>query len=47
MLEKIEDIPYCDVFYPSQTEFKDFSGYLDKVTKIAKSGIFKVIYLIY
>ena len=42
MLNSIRDIPYCEVFYPSWSEFQDFSGYLDKVSLIAKSGIFKV-----
>jgi hypothetical protein len=38
----IEEIPFCETFNPTWTEFKDFSGYLEKVSKIAKSGIFKV-----
>lgn len=38
----LEEIPFCDSFNPTWTEFKDFSGYLEKVSKIAKSGIFKV-----
>jgi hypothetical protein len=42
MSESFKDIPYCEVFYPSALEFKDFSGYIGKVTKIAKSGVFKV-----
>jgi hypothetical protein len=38
----IEDIPFCETFHPTWSEFQDFSSYLDKVTKIAKAGIFKV-----
>jgi hypothetical protein len=37
-----EQIPYCDVFYPSSKEFKDFTKYIEKCSKITKSGIFKV-----
>lgn len=39
----LEEIPYCDIFYPSWEEFADFSSYVEKCTKSAKSGIFKVI----
>ncbi len=44
MLNTLEKIPHCDIFRPSTKEFQDFSGYLEKVTKQAKSGIFKVGY---
>lgn len=39
----LEEIPFCDVFYPTQQEFSDFQGYLEKCVTKAKSGIFKVI----
>jgi hypothetical protein len=38
----LEDIPFCDTFHPTWSEFQNFSEYLEKVTKQAKSGIFKV-----
>lgn len=37
-----EEIPYCEVFHPTNQEFSDFAGYLEKITRISKSGIFKV-----
>jgi hypothetical protein len=37
-----EDIPECDVFYPNKQEFANFQGYVEKIQKIAKSGIVKV-----
>ena len=43
MSNSIEDIPYCDVFHPTMEEFENFSEYMEKITKLAKSGIFKVI----
>ncbi len=42
MSNSIEDIPFCDVFHPSAEEFENFSEYLEKATKLADSGIFKV-----
>jgi len=42
MSNSIEDIQYCDVFHPTMEEFENFSEYMEKITKIAKSGIFKV-----
>ena len=38
----LENIPYCDVFYPSDEEFKCFEKYVEKCEKQAKSGIIKV-----
>ncbi len=42
MQTSFEDITHCDIFYPKWNEFQNFSEYLEKVSKIAKSGIFKV-----
>ncbi len=42
MMNSFEDIKFCDTFYPTSTEFSDFNGYMEKVSKISKSGIFKV-----
>lgn len=39
-----EDIPHCDVFYPTNDEFSDFQKYVTKIQKFAKSGIVKVIF---
>ena len=39
-----EDIPECDIFYPTKHEFANFQGYVEKIQKVAKSGIVKVIY---
>jgi len=38
----LEDIPYCDTFYPSEEEFKNFEKCIEKYEKVAKSGIIKV-----
>ena len=38
-----EQIDYCDVFYPSTKEFHDFAKYIEKCSKLTKSGIFKVL----
>ncbi len=38
----LEDIPYCDVFYPTEDEFKNFEKYVSKCHKSSKSGVFKV-----
>ncbi len=37
-----EDIPHCDIFYPSWQEFTKFEEYVEKIQKVAKSGIVKV-----
>lgn len=37
-----ESIPFSDVFYPTKEEFADFQGYVNKIEKIATSGIVKV-----
>ncbi len=42
MKNSIDTIPYCDVFNPSTKEFQNFSVYLEKIAKQAKTGIFKV-----
>jgi hypothetical protein len=43
MLTNLEYIPHCEIFHPTLIEFQNFSEYLEKAAKIAKSGIFKVI----
>ena len=41
--QEMQTIPKCPVFTPSQTEFADFQGYLEKVVKTLGSiPIFKV-----
>ncbi len=45
MLSILEKIPFCEVFYPTWAEFQNFYEYVEKITKIAKSGIFKVKFL--
>jgi hypothetical protein len=42
MTKSVENIPFCDVFYPTTKEFADFENYMEKIVKAAKSGIFKV-----
>jgi hypothetical protein len=37
-----DDIPLCDVFHPTAQEFSNFEAYVEKTSKQAKSGIFKV-----
>jgi hypothetical protein len=37
-----EQIPHCDIFYPTWPEFNNFSEYIEKIQKEAKSGIVKV-----
>jgi hypothetical protein len=37
-----EEIPHCDIFKPSWDEFVNFAEYVEKIQKIAKSGIVKV-----
>lgn len=39
----LEDIPHCDVFYPTEEEFKNFEKYVSKCEKQARSGIIKVV----
>jgi hypothetical protein len=43
----LENIPYCDVFYPSEEEFRNFEKFMSKCEKVTKSGIFKVFYYLY
>ncbi len=38
----LTDIPFCDVFYPTKDEFNNFENYIEKIAKLAKSGIVKV-----
>lgn len=35
-------IPFSEVYYPTKEEFADFQGYVNKLEKIAKTGIVKV-----
>ncbi len=42
MIDSIDNIALCDVFYPSHQEFSNFARYMEKITKKSKSGIFKV-----
>jgi|LauGreDrversion4_2_1035121.scaffolds.fasta_scaffold1423067_1 hypothetical protein len=42
----LESIPYCDVFYPSEEEFRNFEKFMSKCEKMTKSGIFKVLLLL-
>jgi hypothetical protein len=37
-----EDIPHCDIFHPTWQEFNKFEEYIEKIQKVAKSGIVKV-----
>ena len=45
-LSIIDTIPHCDVFHPTNSEFNDFAEYVEKASKLSKSGIFKVGYFI-
>lgn len=38
----LSDIPFCDVFYPTKEEFRNFENYIEKIAKETKSGIVKV-----
>lgn len=38
----LEDIPLCEIYYPTDSEFKDFYSYVEKLSKINKTGIVKV-----
>jgi hypothetical protein len=40
----LNDIPYCDVFYPNEEEFKDFEKCIEKYEKLTKCGIIKVTF---
>jgi hypothetical protein len=42
-MTELDNIPFCDVFYPSEEEFKNFEACLEKYEKISKSGIIKVM----
>lgn len=42
MSMSFDEIPYCDTFRPSIEEFANFESYVEKISKIAKSGIAKV-----
>ena len=47
-MNDLEGIPDCDVFYPTEDEFKNFEKCIEKYEKTTKSGIIKVYYkLIY
>jgi hypothetical protein len=37
-----EVIPHCDIFHPTWQEFIKFQEYVEKIQKVAKSGIVKV-----
>ena len=39
----LEDIPFCEVFQPTAIEFENFYGYVEKLSKINKTGIVKVL----
>ena len=41
----LDQIPFCDIFHPTFDEFNNFENYIEKITKIAKSGIIKVTYI--
>ena len=38
----LENIPYCDTYYPTLEEFQNFENYAERCEKIANSGIIKV-----
>jgi hypothetical protein len=41
--EALDAIPLCPEFHPSEEEFKDFQGYLEKcVARVGSIGLFKV-----
>lgn len=42
----LEFIPYCNEFYPTLQEFKNFEKYIEKCEKQSTSGIIKVKYKI-
>lgn len=42
----LEDIPFCEVYHPTMEEFQDFYNYVEKLSKINKTGIVKVILLL-
>jgi hypothetical protein len=41
-----EQIPHCDIFYPTWNEFMKFPEYIEKIQKEAKSGIVKVKFVL-
>lgn len=38
----LEDIEFCEVYYPTIAEFQDFYSYVEKLSKSNKTGIVKV-----
>lgn len=42
-LSSLDKIPFCKVFYPTESDFSDFSKYMEYCDKNCKTGIFKVI----
>ena len=38
----LENVPYCDIFYPTYEEFQNFENYVESCEKNAKSAIIKV-----
>lgn len=39
----LEDIPFCEIYKPSEEEFNNFQAYVEKLSKINKTGIVKVL----
>ncbi len=39
----LEDIPFCEIYYPTMNEFQNFYNYVEKLSMINKTGIVKVI----
>jgi hypothetical protein len=40
-----EEIQYVDTFYPTKEQFSKFEMYVESLSKISKSGIFKVNFI--
>ena len=38
----LEDIEFCEVYYPTMAEFQDFYSYVEKLSETNKTGIVKV-----
>lgn len=38
----LEEIPFCDEYYPTLDELQDFAGYVTRCEAQSKSGIIKV-----